>query len=107
MALGGNANDNDNKLKYELGFAYLASKINPNIIRGLASLNNEALCLAMASYIHELLGGVKYISTKKPRLAIAKELIKQGLKANRVCFLSGISKRSYFRIKKGLKDEPR
>ncbi|OPA77380.1 hypothetical protein BFG04_04410 [Campylobacter pinnipediorum subsp. pinnipediorum] len=82
-------------------FEYIQHKIDANAIREIAKLGDDELKLLLASLICEITSGIKYIPNKKAKVELAKMLIRKNTDKEKVFSLTGISKATYFKLKKG------
>nr|DAN78194.1 MAG TPA: Flagellar transcriptional activator (FlhC) [Caudoviricetes sp.] len=85
-------------------FEYLLGNIDPALIRDVAKLDDESLTLTMAGVICQLVGGLKSFPSKKYRSSLAREMIARGMRAKKVLELTGVSERTYFNLKKEMKN---
>lgn len=85
-------------------FEYLLGNIDPELIRDVAKLDDESLALTMAGVICQLVGGLKSFPSKKYRSSLAREMIARGMRAKKVLELTGVSERTYFNLKKEMKN---
>lgn len=85
-------------------FEYILQNINPDFIREVSRLDDNALKLTIAGFICKVVGGLKYVPQKGYQKPLAKELIKIGTNKERVLALTGIKKSTYYKLK-GDKDE--
>lgn len=79
---------------------YIFDRIDPVLVRSFARLDDEALRLAVYLYFCELARGNSRIPRKKARVRMAEILIKQGKNIKRTAELTGISKATYYRLKR-------
>lgn len=95
--LGGNS---QKRVDLGLQIDYIYERIDPTLVRQLATLNDETIKMTFAALICELAGGLKIIPARQHKIKIAKALIAQGVCINRVRKLTGISKTTFYRIRK-------
>lgn len=88
-----------NGLDLAQSFMYIFQRINPVLVRELAKLSDDDIKLFLTAYTCELMRGIKTAPLKQPKTAIAKALIAKGANKERVISLSGISARTYYRLK--------
>lgn len=81
-------------------FEYLENEIDPQLIRELAKLSDEAVKLSIATLICSIAGGMKELPTKAPKIAYAKRLLEKGIERKRIIRLTGISEATYYRLKR-------
>ncbi|MBE2985347.1 resolvase [Campylobacter sp. RM6883] len=78
---------------------YIYARIEPETIRAIAKLDDEAIKLSVMVLICELTKGVKQMPTKAHKTRLAKELIKRGVKCKKIEKLLNISKSTYYRLR--------
>lgn len=87
----------------EWKFDYIAENIKPEIIRSIAKLDDLSIKLTMAGLICKLAGNMK-LPTKTYHIRIAQQMIKDGRSCDHVCMFAGVSKSTYFKLKRELKN---
>ena len=87
-----------NKVDLKLQIEYIYERINPDVVRRIAPLDDETIKLSVAAMICEWMKGVRFIPSKQHRVKFASALKAKGLKMRRVCELTGISKNTYYRL---------
>ncbi|AQW87167.1 hypothetical protein CPIN18021_0320 [Campylobacter pinnipediorum subsp. caledonicus] len=87
-------------LNLDWKFEYIRQNISLGVIRDAVKLNDEDLSLVIASMICEITSGIKYIPKKKAKVELVKRLIKKGVCKDKVMQMTGVSKSTYFNIKK-------
>lgn len=85
-------------------FEYILENINPDFIREVSRLDDNALKLTIAGFICKVAGGLKYVPQKAYQKTLAKELIKIGMSREKVLDITGVKKTTYYRLKDS-KDE--
>ena len=87
-----------NRVDLRRQIEYIYERINPDVVRRVASLNDEAIRLSVAVMICEWTKGVKVVPSKQHRVKFASALKAKGLKMRRVCELTGICKNTYYSL---------
>ena len=77
---------------------YIYERINPELIRQIAALDDEAIKLSVAAMVCEWMKGARIIPTKQHKVRFASALKGKGVGMRRVCELTGISKSTYYRL---------
>lgn len=90
-------------LDFAPSLEYIYQDINPKLIKELTSFNDDDAKILLLAYIYNLLKGARYIPVKSMRMGLASYCVQRGWDEKRVCQHCGISRRSYYRIKKELK----
>ena len=79
---------------------YIFEKISPTLVRNLARLDDRALRLGIFVMICDLASGMKQMPTKIHKIRLAAELVRDGAKFKRVRELTGVSKSTYYKMKR-------
>nr|WP_315520097.1 hypothetical protein [uncultured Campylobacter sp.] len=77
---------------------YISENIDVELIRKVATLDDEALRLCFCVMICEWLKGAKFIPTKQAKVRLAKALREKGVSKKRVSELTNISTRTIYRL---------
>ena len=77
---------------------YIFERIDVELIRKVATLDDEALRLCFCVMICEWLKGVKFIPTKQARVKLATALKQKGLSKKRVSELANVSTRTIYSL---------
>lgn len=77
---------------------YIFESIDVELIRKVATLDDEALRLCFCVMICQWLKGVKFIPTKQAKIYLAKALKQKGLSKKRVSELANVSTRTIYRL---------
>ena len=77
---------------------YIFERIDVELIRKVATLDDEALRLCFCVMICEWLKGAKFIPTKQARVKLATALKQKGLSKKRVAELANVSTRTIYRL---------
>lgn len=87
-----------NRVDLTLQVEYIYERIEPELIRQIAALDDEAIKLSVAAMVCELTKGVRVVPTKQHKVRFASALKAKGVKMRRVCELTGISKNTYYKL---------
>lgn len=87
-----------NRVDLTLQVEYIYERINPGLIRQIAELDDEAIKLSVAAMVCEWAKGVRVVPTKQHKVRFASALKAKGVGMRRVCELTGISKKTYYRL---------
>lgn len=79
---------------------YIYDKIDVSLVRELAKLDDEALKLGIYVIICELTQGFKRVPAKRHKIKLAMCLIEKNVDFRRIKELTGISKTTYYKLKK-------
>lgn len=93
------AGNSQNRVDLGQQIDYIYERIDPMLVRQLATLNDEAIKITVSALICELVGGLKMVPTKQHKIKIAEALVAQGVCINRVRELTGIGKTTFYRIR--------
>lgn len=77
---------------------YISESIDVELIRKVATLDDEALRLCFCVMICEWLKGAKFIPTKQAKICLAKALKEKGVNKKRVSELTNISISTIYRL---------
>lgn len=77
---------------------YIVERIDVELIRKVATLDDEALRLCFCVMICEWLKGAKFIPTKQAKICLAKALKEKGVSKKRVSELTNISRSTIYRL---------
>lgn len=87
-----------NRVDLTLQVEYIYERIDPELIRQIAALDDEAIKLSVAAMVCEWMKGARIIPTKQHKVRFASALKEKGVEMRRVCELTGISKSTYYRL---------
>lgn len=77
---------------------YIFERIDVELVRKVATLDDEALRLCFCVMICEWLKGAKFVPTKQARVKLATALKQKGLSKKRVAELANVSTRTIYRL---------